>query len=76
MLFSPSESSSPKMSFYPYMAGRHLARLKGAANLQDLRDTHWTEEASEPCDRECQELSILESTSSCISMDRIDSLQG
>ena len=76
MLFSPSASSSPKMSFHTYMAGRHLARLKGATNSQDLRDTRWTEEASESCDRECQEMSILESTSSCISMDRRDSLQG
>ena len=71
-----SASSSPKMSFYTYLTGRHLARLKGASNSQDLCDTRWTEEASESCDRECQELSILESTSSCISMDRRDSLQG
>ena len=44
MLFSSSASSSQKMSIYTYMARRHLARLKGAPNSQDLRDTRWTVE--------------------------------
>ena len=46
----PSASSSQKMSIYTYMARRHLARLKGASNSQDLCDTRWTEEASESCE--------------------------
>ena len=50
MLFSPSASSSPEMSFYTYMARRYLARLKGTCHSQDLCDACWTEEGSESCD--------------------------